>query len=619
MKISIKQGTKFLYKDKLYEILSFKSDLQSVIAKDLENGISEIIKVKDIEPYDENLKNKFNKIVNSEFSDKSSKEFEIAKRRYEIIKPLLTSSRCKKDVIKRAKEFNLSVSTLYRWIKSFEKTESLESLVPNRCFLKKRKTKFNDEVEDIIQLFLKEKYLSKQKYSISRIYNEICIFCEENNLKPPSLSTVWRRANDLDKQEVCKKRYGKTKYLSKFKSSEKSFEVNFPLEVIQIDHTLLDIIVVDEIHRQPVGRPWITIAMDIYSRMVYSFFISLEFPSVFSIGQLLMLGISTKEEYLEKLGIEGAWIIYGVPKSLHLDNAKEFHSRALKDFCDMYQIEINYRPKGSPHFGGHIERFMRTLNEEMHNLPGTTFSNKTYRENYNSEKHSAYTLFELEKYIASYIVNIYHKKKHSSLGISPEEKYKKGIFDEKNRSIGLPPIIPTDEIERIRISLLPTVYRSIQKDGISLFGIKYFSESLKKYINLERNKKYTIKYDPMDLSKIYLWDSSIEHYFEIPYRNTLNPKITLSELKQVKKYLSKKKIDQKNEVNIFKEFKKLREIEKEAVKKSKKVRRKKSSKNYLENRKEYLGSSNNTQKKDTNLNVDFDLDNIPNFDIDIGE
>jgi putative transposase len=43
---------------------------------------------------------------------------------------------------------------------------------------------------------------------------------------------------------------------------------DFPLDVVQIDHTLVDVIVVDSEHRQSIGRPWLTLAVDVASRAV---------------------------------------------------------------------------------------------------------------------------------------------------------------------------------------------------------------------------------------------------------------------------------------------------------------------------------------------------------------
>jgi len=57
-----------------------------------------------------------------------------------------------------------------------------------------------------------------------------------------------------------------------------------PLDVVLIDHTKLDIIVVDREQRLPIGRPWITLAIDVYSRMVVGFCISLDPPGAMSTG-----------------------------------------------------------------------------------------------------------------------------------------------------------------------------------------------------------------------------------------------------------------------------------------------------------------------------------------------
>jgi putative transposase len=48
-----------------------------------------------------------------------------------------------------------------------------------------------------------------------------------------------------------------------------------PMEVLQIDHTPVDVIVVDQRKRLPIGRPWLTLAIDVRTRMVAGFHVSL--------------------------------------------------------------------------------------------------------------------------------------------------------------------------------------------------------------------------------------------------------------------------------------------------------------------------------------------------------
>ncbi|WEJ17555.1 hypothetical protein [Sinorhizobium prairiense] len=68
---------------------------------------------------------------------------------------------------------------------------------------------------------------------------------------------------------------------------------------------------------------------------------------------------------------------------------------------------------------GHIERLIGTQMGKLHLLPGTTFSNAQELGEYDSKRHSALTLRELERYIALDIVGSYHQSIHSSLGRPP--------------------------------------------------------------------------------------------------------------------------------------------------------------------------------------------------------
>ncbi|MGO8847950.1 MAG: hypothetical protein ACLQFI_22030, partial [Methylocella sp.] len=51
-------------------------------------------------------------------------------------------------------------------------------------------------------------------------------------------------------------------------------------------------------------------------------------------------------------------------------------------------IKTIWRPPGTPHFGGHIERLIGTQMGAVHLLPGTTQSNPSERGDYDSSKHS---------------------------------------------------------------------------------------------------------------------------------------------------------------------------------------------------------------------------------------
>lgn len=55
------------------------------------------------------------------------------------------------------------------------------------------------------------------------------------------------------------------------------------LEQVQIDHTVIDVVIVDERERQPIGRPYLTVAIDVFSRALVGLVLTLEPPSAVSL------------------------------------------------------------------------------------------------------------------------------------------------------------------------------------------------------------------------------------------------------------------------------------------------------------------------------------------------
>ena len=189
-----------------------------------------------------------------------------------------------------------------------------------------------------------------------------------------------------------------------------SFIVSRPLDVVQIDHTPMDIVVVDDLYRQPLGKPYLTLATDLASRCVVGFVISFVPPGAGTVSLCMTLIVSPKAAWLKQLGVAGEWPMAGLPKTLHLDGAAEFKSKALRRGCGQYGIELVYRER--PHHGGHIERLIGTKMSKLEALPGATGGSPKARRSYDPDKHAALTLGELEAWFAQQIVGRYHQEPH---------------------------------------------------------------------------------------------------------------------------------------------------------------------------------------------------------------
>lgn len=437
-------------------------------------------------------------------------------------------------------------------------------------------------------------------------------------LKKPHINTLRHRISQLTAAEKASSRQGKKGKENYRPTMGKYPETLKPLEVVQIDHTILDVVIVDDEQRLTIGRPTITLAIDVYSRMVTGFYISLEKPNTLVTGCCLTHSILDKRKWLADHNIEGEWPIYGLMDTIHTDNGKEFHSKSLQRACERYHINMVKRPVGTPRYGPHIERLFSTFNYAgIHALPGTTKSNIVEKGEYQSEKKAVLTLTELETWFTELVVNVYHKTIHSELGVTPLDKFKEGILGNSEKlGRGLPPKI--DDELRLRIDFLPFEERSVQKYGIQLFGLEYYNDLLRKWIKQpdktrKNAQKFMVRYDPRDLSTVFFYDPDMESYIAVPYRNLSRPSISLWELRELKRYIkqqnSNKPID---EDAIFEARYRMNQIVEKAQKTTKKVRRKvqKDTVRAKESIPEIVKSSPNIELSSTldeNFDDDFDI------------
>jgi putative transposase len=132
--------------------------------------------------------------------------------------------------------------------------------------------------------------------SISDLLRAVETECRQRGLKAPNFHTLQARLRELDQDDLVRRRFGAVAARQRFgQVGCSSLQPTLPLEVVQIDHTLVDVVVVDELERLPLGRPWLTLAIDVASRMVIGFYVSLERPSTLSVALALIQAVLRKE------------------------------------------------------------------------------------------------------------------------------------------------------------------------------------------------------------------------------------------------------------------------------------------------------------------------------------
>jgi len=308
-----------------------------------------------------------------------------ARRRAEIIGPLADAPSAPRCAAEEAgRKLGLSVRTVYTLVRAWRLSGgSVPALVPIKPSGGRGRVRLAMAVEAIIGDAVEHLYLTAQKPRLSKVLKAVRRRCRLGGLKTPSVNTIQARINELKPTLVVTKREGRKAAHRLTPAAGVTPPARAPLEVIQMDHTTVDVIIVDPLSRLPIGRPFLTLAIDEFSRCIVGLCVTLEAPSATSVGLCLTHAGMDKAAWLERIGAECTWSMSGKPKRLFVDNGADFHSEGLRRGCEVHGIELAFRPR--PHYGGIVERVIGTTMQLIHELPGTTFSNPKERGEYDAD------------------------------------------------------------------------------------------------------------------------------------------------------------------------------------------------------------------------------------------
>lgn len=430
-------------------------------------------------------------------------------------------------------------TVFYRWVKPFLTSgEDPRVLVPQlkrrgnnkRRFANGRKAKgqkfsekemrLAEEVSGVVEEVINEEYLNTQRLSVQEVWDKLSNRIAEKNqfrdpddqLPVPHKNSLYRIVSQLDEYEKDGARFGKRYAEHKHRSNKLAPKSLRPLERTEIDHTKLDLFVVDEETRMPLGRPTLTSLLDKCTREVLGIYNGFDPPSYLSVMQCLNHAIRPKT-YLKTTfpSVKNEWEAFGLPELIVVDNGKEFHSKDFEDACLQLGIVVMFSPPYQPRYKAAIERFFGTQNRRLlHQQRGTTFSNIFERHDYDPGKNAVISFTAFIEMLHIWIVDIYHQSYHRGLKDIPAHVWRREIKSS-------PPALPR-RIEDLRVILGHIERRSIGPSGIELFTLFYNCEELTRLRrNLHgRKDKFTVKYDPADLSVVFVYDGKTDRYIPVP-------------------------------------------------------------------------------------------------------
>lgn len=416
--------------------------------------------------------------------------------------------------------------TIWRWRRRAGERLSASLLLDRDEAKGNRTSRLSPEVQEIIGATIDARYLKRERIPMTELLEHVEAEVDLVNetrivkLRHPSYGAIRSAVRALSPRDLTEARHGKAVAAKRFDPVRHQKGPEAPLDLVEIDHTKADLFVIDSATNLPIGRPWITLAMDRCTRMPFGIYIGFDPPSVHSVMQCLRNGMLPKP-YVGRLvaetgwKVKHAWPVCGRPRELSVDRGMEFVGGDLADFGAAVGIDIRFSPRKKPWYKGAIERYLGTLNRHfLQRQHGSTFSNVLDRGDYDAVKNAVVSFDMLQVIVHRWLLDIYACGKHAGLGDVPMR-----VWDELTRRF---PVAPIADIAELDMLFGRVQQRRLGRTGLLLEGIQYISDELvtwltdPEFVRLSPKADVKLRYDPADLSEIRVLDPRTGRYQPVP-------------------------------------------------------------------------------------------------------
>ena len=183
-------------------------------------------------------------------------------------------------------------------------------------------------------------------------------------------------------------------------------------EVAHVDHQLLDVWCLSGATGALLGRPWLTLIFDAFSRMPLGYILRFDAPCVFSVMCGVYDCVVRHSRFVD---------------TIVADQGPEFASPDLSVAYAYLRTSSLDRPPTKPRFGALIERQFGSLKtrlvDELSGSVDTIARSREVSSTHDPQRHALWTLPALSQLLESYLFETYPDLVHSELGATPREVF----------------------------------------------------------------------------------------------------------------------------------------------------------------------------------------------------
>ena len=441
----------------------------------------------------------------------SKNDLAAANRRFNLVKRRLAGEELTHSVPAR---------TMRLWIAQYRLAKDqygngYVGLLPKTSKRGNRTRRLPDESSNLLIQFVENDYENLKQRTKFASWAALKQKCNEFGVIAPSYVTFCAATRERPAFEQTSKRQGRR---AAYTHAAFHFELerttprhgDRPFEIGHIDHTQLDVEVVCSQTSRPLGRPWMTILTDAFSRRCLALYLTFDEPSYRSCMMIL-------RDCVRRQG--------RLPQTIVVDGGREFESTYFETLLARYECTKKTRPPAKARFGSVCERLFGTTNTQfIHNLRGNTQIMRQVRQVTKSNTpvgQAAWTLGCLYDYLSSFLFEIYDTIEHPALGQTPREACLAGLQSSGTRVNRL---IAYDQA--FLMATLPTTQRGTAKvvpgRGIIINCVRYWAEAFRD--PSVENQVVQVRHDPFDIGTAYAFvrncwtECHSEHYVALQGR-----------------------------------------------------------------------------------------------------
>jgi hypothetical protein len=391
--------------------------------------------------------------------------------------------------------------TLRSFVSRYKKAEALHGagylgLLPREHKKGNRNRKLPEETYRLTQEIIERDYETVKHKTKYAAYAALLLACNDRGIKAPSYKSFIGLVKQRPRYDQTLKRQGRR---SAYSHEPFYWELELttprhgdrPFEIGHIDHTELDVQLRCSQTGRSLGRPWMSLLTDAYSRRELAVYLTYDPPSYRSAMMVVRECVRRHNR---------------LPQIFVLDGGREFRSIYFETLLARYECTQKIRPAAKARFGSVCERLFGTTNTRfIHNLAGNTQLMRNARQvtqSIDPRNHAVWTLESLSKYLYEWAYEVYDMMEHPALGQSPREAFLAGMAQGGVRAHR---IIPYDD--NFLLFTLPTTRKGTAKvfpgRGIKIGGLYYWSDSFRD--PAVEQSSVPVRYDPWDAGTVFAY------------------------------------------------------------------------------------------------------------------